>query len=151
LLEQTRAGHATAGLPADLGDADARCIAGQLAIARHQPELALGDIDRGLAILRALRVPDAASEIDCRAQRANALIALQRGRDARAEAESAFTRQMEANPAAKLKLARLLAVRVRAEQADSDAEAAAQSIAHARALGAPAELLADQDRVTLGL
>lgn len=151
LLAQTQAGLDTPRSPADVDDADARCIAGQLAIARQRPELALGEIDRGLAILQALRVPDTASEIDCRVQRASALIALRRGRDARTDAESAFTRQMEANPAAKLKLARLLAVRARAEQADGDAEAAARSVAQARALGAPAGLLADQDRTTLGL
>ena len=78
-------------------------------------------------------------------------MALRRSREARAEAELAFTRQQATNPVATLKLTTLLALRTRAEQADNDAAAAARSIAQARTLAAPTLLLAEQDRATLGL
>ncbi|WP_175498092.1 serine/threonine-protein kinase [Dokdonella immobilis] len=151
LLDEAKAGLARINSPADVGNADAHCIAGQLAIARGQPELALGEIDNGLAIVQALDIPDTTSEIDCRVQRTNALIALRRSREARAEADLALTRQQATNPVASLKLTALLALRARAEQADNDAAAAARSIAQARALAAPTILLAEQDRAVLGL
>ena len=151
LLAQVDAGLATAPTTGDIDSADAHCIAGQLAIARGQSEIAIGEIDRGLAIINALDMPKPDSEIDCRVQRANALVPLRRSRDARSEAELALARQQGTNPLAKLKLTSLLALRARTEQADGDAAAAARSIAQARAMGAAAELLADQDRATLGL
>jgi serine/threonine-protein kinase len=151
LLDEAKAGLARINSPADVGNVDAHCIAGQLAIARGQPELALGEIDNGLAIVQALDIPDTTSEIDCRVQRTNALMALRRSREARTEAELAFTRQQATNSVATLKLTALLALRARAEQADNDAAAAARSIAQARALAAPTLLLAEQDRATLGL
>lgn len=151
LLSEVEAGLATAATPVEPSNADARCIAGQLAIARGQPASALVEIDRGLAIINNLHVAEPAGEINCRVQRTNALIALRRNREARAQVGLAFTRQQDTNPGAKLKLTRLLALRARAEQADGDAAAAARSIAKARAMGVEAELLADQDRATLGL
>ena len=151
LLDQVDAGLDRESTPPGVDKADARCVAGQLAIARGQHARALEEIDRGLAILDSLDPAKPDSTIECRVQKANALIGVKRFREARSQADAAFVQQQAFNPSATLKLSRLLALRARAEQADGDAAAAARSIAQARALGAAANLLADIDRATLGL
>lgn len=151
VLSENAAAMTKANSSSDSSNADALCIAGQLEIARGQPDLALGNIERGLTAIQSLDFADTASEIECRVQRIRALMAVRRLRDARSEAELAFTRQQQGNPHATLKLAGLLALRARAELADGDLAAAAQSTAQARALDPPAHLLAEQDRATLGL
>lgn len=131
--------------------ADGYCVGGAMGMAQGNAGAALENADRALAILKALDIPVPQSEIRCRRLRANALLALRRSRDARADATLAFDRQRQTNPVASARLTSLLALRARTEQADGDPAAAIETIAQARKLGAGAELLSSQDRETLGL
>lgn len=135
----------------DLDTADFHCISGELDMANNRFEPAVAHLDRGLDLLAKLDAVVLSSEISCRISRVNALLALRRSHDARSEAEKAFIRQQETNAQAKLKLAGLLALRARCERADADPQAAAASIAQARKLAVPVELLSTADRATLEL
>lgn len=135
----------------DIASPDFHCISGELDMANNRFESAVANLDRGLDLFAKLDVAVPSSEIRCRRSRVNALLALNRAHDARLEAAKAFTLQQEASPQAKGKLAGLLALRARAEQADADPSAAAASIEQARLLAAPVELLSTADRTTLEL
>lgn len=151
LLAQSKIALGESSGSNDIASPDFHCISGELDMANNRFESAVANLDRGLDLFAKLDVAVPSSEVRCRRSRVNALLALNRAHDARLEAAKAFTRQQEASPQAKGKLAGLLALRARAEQADADPSAAAASIEQARLLAAPVELLSTADRTTLEL
>ena len=131
--------------------ADGQCVGAALSSLRGDFAAALRDADQALAILRALDIPVASSEVRCLQLRTNALLGLQRSDEARETAALAVVRHQQAYPSASTRLAGLLALRARAERSDGDLEAASSTIAQAHQLVVLAELLPTEDRETLQL
>jgi hypothetical protein len=107
--------------------------------------------ERALALLERMDVTATSEEASCRSLRAEALLALSRSIDARAEVDRALERVRLANPGARVKLTRLLVLRARSERAVGDDRAAMATLEEARALGVDPELLAAEDQAALGL
>lgn len=127
------------------------CLDGQIALNRSDADRALASADQALAVLPTLDFPAPQVELSCRILRTNALLRLARTADAQAEVRRALVRLHDTTPNAGIKRTRLLALRARVEHASGDAGAALATIAQARALGIPPDLLAAEDRETLGV
>ena len=129
--------------------AEALEVGGRIALARGDAADALDHADRALLLLQSLDIPAIPVEVANRALRADALRALQRPSDARAEVALAIERSRDTNPQAKARLVHLLVLRVRIERAAGDVEAADKAISQARSLGVAAQFLDSEDRETL--
>ncbi len=129
--------------------ADALRIEGEIAIRQGEFARALESANRALALIATLQVPARPLEVATQTLRAKALLRLLRIDDARTEIVNAVNGLNDSNPMAKTRLTGLLALQARIEHAAHDDKAADAALDRARALGAPLQLLAKEDRATL--
>ena len=127
------------------------CVGGRIRLADADAVGALASAERALAVMQRLDVTATSEEAACRGLRAEALLALSRSADARAEVDRALQHLRSANPGAHVKLIRLLVLRARSERAGGDDRAASATLEEARALGVDAGLLAAEEQAALRL
>jgi tetratricopeptide (TPR) repeat protein/tRNA A-37 threonylcarbamoyl transferase component Bud32 len=130
--------------------AEGLCVSGRVRLANADAAGALAVADRALALLQRLDVTATSEDVECRGLRAEALLALSRRTDARAEIDSALRHLRSANPGARVKLTRLLVLRALSERAGGDDRAASATLEEARVLAVDAGLLTAGERGALG-
>lgn len=125
------------------------CVGATFALRMPDAASARTSTDRALGLLERLDIPAPQIEITCRSVRADALADLSRTSDALIEIQRAIDVARATIPGAIAKRTQLLATRARLERKLGDVAAATATIAEARALGAPQQLLSADDQATL--